>query len=140
VPSLAATCSAVLFAGIVSHHRATCCLSFAPESMPPPDRAVFLTITGECRVPRFHRRRAVFGWDSNGPILFGLCRDITVYGFVEDPVPAPDVDCCLLAATGPSTPGNGYAPMPMQITGTYECPTKRGMKMGTFALKPQATR
>ncbi|SRR6266403_5037710 len=138
--SFATSCLALLFTGVVSHHHASCCLSFAPETTPPPDRAVFLTITGECRVRHFHQRRAVFGWDSNGPILFGLCRDIMVMGSFENPVPAPDVDCCLFTAAGPSTPGNGYTPMPTQLTGTVQCPTKHGMKTGTFTLMPKGTK
>jgi len=41
---------------------------------------------------------------------------------------------------GPSVPGNGFTPIPTEINGTVDCPTKRGMKTETFTLKLRAGR
>ncbi len=118
--------------GTIGHHHATCCLSFGQVQPTPPDQPVFLFVNGECRVRHLHRRHIIYGLDANGPITLALCRDSTI--------PAPELDCCTLTAVGPSTTGNGYTPVPTQMTGAYQCPTKAGMKTGTFSLKPKGGR
>ena len=76
------------------------------------------------------------GWDTNGPIHAELCR------VVYDPgsYPATGKDCCAFAAEGPVEPGTGYSVLPPTLTGTVQCPTKRGMKTGTFMLKLKETK
>ena len=76
------------------------------------------------------------GWDTNGPIHAELCR------VVYDPgsYPATGKDCCAFAAEGPVEPGTGYSLLPPTLTGTVQCPTKRGMKTGTFMLKLKETK
>ncbi len=68
----------------------------------------------------------------NGPIHAELCRVVYDPGYWS--YPATGKDCCAFAAEGPVEPGTGYPVLPPTLAGTYQCPTKRGMKTGTFAL------
>ena len=129
-----------LWSGTVASHPATCCIGFEPEDLPPPDRPVYFHLHARCAIQHFHRRRFLDGADMSGPIALGLCRRITMsLGFFGPPT---GVDCCQLTgvASGTTWDQGGHPVSPAHLAGTTQCPTRAGMKLGTFALTLKETK
>jgi len=126
-----------LWMGTIGHHHAMCCFAFDHEDTPPPNRPAYVWVHGLCGVRHFHNRRwLVTEYFPPTTLLLGQRRDPTTLN--------PVGDTCTLEVQGPAASALlGYTPVPPvppEINGTYQCPTKRGMQMGTFTLKQKVTK
>jgi len=123
-----------------SPSRAVRCFAMGYEDPPPPNRPVYVSISGPCRVRHFSHRGAFRGTSSAGTRTGRSMPNSVAWCMIRGVIRLPARTAARSRPKGRSSLGTGYSLLPPTLTGTVQCPTKRGMKTGTFMLKLKETK